>query len=494
MTVIDTPAVDPSRRPATAEVWPDLWPVRAPDGRVLAVVVASAVALDLAMRSGIAGLAGALLGAVVAGGLLGSGRIENRRARPLLLLVPVCTAWLGVRDAEWLLALDVVTACGLLVIGASFARDGDPFDLTVPAVIGRSLHGVLHSLVAGGFLVATLRRAGAEGSGRAGGVVRGLLLGAPVVLVIGLLLASADPVFASMFRLPDPLDLFVHVLLLGIGGWGAASLLRVASGPAYAVPSTTRTFLGEVEAVTVLGALVAVFSAFTFSQVAAAIGGADYVRRTAGLSYAEHARSGFFQLLAVAALTLVLLLALRATVHVAGRRFVAVAEVAVVLTVLVVAGAVRRLWLYEQAYGLTLLRLTAVLFAVWIGVAFVLLGLSLAGVGRGRRWLVPAAALAGIAMIVTVGVVNVEAVIVRRNVERFAGTDRLDVGYLAGLSDDAVPALVDSLPLLPADQADAVRRDLCAGPRRTDGGVWAFNASRHRAAELRDRTCPALQV
>jgi hypothetical protein len=225
-----------------------------------------------------------------------------------------------------------------------------------------------------------------------------------------------------------------------------------------------------------------------------ALGGAGYVRRTAGLSYAEYARRGFFQLLAVAAITLAVLLALRALVRHRDRRFVVLSEVAVVLTLAVVAGAVRRLGLYEQAYGLTLLRLWSLLFAVWIGAVFVLLGLSLAGLHRRRAWFVPAAVALGLAGLLVLNGADPEAVIVRRNVERFAGTDRLDVWSLTSLSDDAVPALADALPrLAPADR-DLVLSRICAGERRRSGGPWAANASRDAAVEARLRVCPALEA
>lgn len=483
--------------------WPDLSDVRRADHRVLAVVAISAVATDLALRSGLAGLAAALLPAIVAGGLLGSGRVVNRRAWPVLLVVPVFGLWLGVRAADWLIALDILAAAGLLVIGSSLSRRGDPLDQSVPDLVGRSLHSLLHAFFAVGFVLGPVRRhdgsdegdEGDEGDGRAPSavlaVVRGILLGAPVVVVLGLLLASADPIFASLFQFPaDAGDLALRVVLLAVGGWGAAALLRTASGAPYEVAPLGRRPLGSVEAVTVLGGLVAVFAAFAASQLVTLMAGADYVRRTAGLSYADYARRGFFQLLAVAAITLGLLLVLRATTDATDRRFVVLSEAAVVLTLFLVGGAIRRLGLYEAAYGLTLLRLASMLFALWIGGVFVLLGLSLAGVHRRRAWFVPAALALGLAGLSVVNAANPEAVIVHRNVDRFAGTDALDVWYLTDLSDDAVPALADALPRLGPEPQAVVLGRLCAGERRTSGGIWAFNASTDAAVEARNRVCP----
>src|SRR5205085_4277547 len=100
-------------------------------------------------------------------------------------------------------------------------------------------------------------------------------------------------------------------------------------------------------------------------------------------TYAEYARTGFFQLLAVAAITLAVLLGLRAATDLSApadrRRFTILALSATSLTVVIVVVAIARLGLYEDAFGLTMLRLYSKVFAVWIGVVFLLLGVDLAG-------------------------------------------------------------------------------------------------------------------
>jgi hypothetical protein len=469
---------------------------------VLVAVVVAAIATDLALRSGLNGLAGALLSVVVAVGVLASGRVPNRRAWPLLLAVPVFGIGLAVRVNEALLVFDLLAAAALLLLGASLARTGDPSDLSIPILFGRGIHAMVHGVLAPGFVLGAFRSRStsstsstSSSSSSSLAFVRGALLAAPVILVIGLLLGSADPVFASFFRLPDDTgDLVLHVVLLGLGAWGAAGLLRLASAEPFGIaPGDTETPrpIGDVEAATVLGGLVLVFAAFTVSQAVAVIGGADYVLRTAGLSYGEYARNGFFQLLTVAAITLAVLLALRATVRdPSSRRFLVLSEIAAGLTLVLVAGAVRRLALYEQAYGLTPLRLWAVLFALWIGAVFVLLAVALAGVGR-RAWFVPAAIATGLVGLLAVNVANPDALIVHRNVDRFGATDKLDVEQLVQLSDDAVPSLLASRDQLSPAAAARVTDVVCAGPRRAEGGFWSTNAAIGAAVEARNRECPA---
>ena len=471
--------------------WPDVVHVVPPDRRAFAALAAAAVGTDVALRSGLDGLAGSLLIAVTVLGLFAAGRVPNTRAWPVLLAVPLLGLALVTRQAEWLLVLDVLAAGALLLLGASLARAGDPLDQSIPDLFGRGLHAVVHAVLAPVYVVQGLQRGRSSRGGSGAAIVRGVLLGAPVLLVIGLLLGAADPVFASFFHVPADLgDLVLHAVLLLLGGWTAAALFRMASAEPYAAPSAVRRPLGTVEATTVLTLLVAVFGAFTISQVVTAVAGDDYVQRTAGLSYAEYARKGFFPLLAAAAVTLGVLLLLRASVQDLGsRRFTWLSQAAVVLTLVLVAGAVRRLGLYEQAYGLTVLRLIAVLFALWIGAVYVLLGLSLAGVARERAWFVPAAIGLAVAGLLVLTAANPEAIIVRRNVDRLAGTEQFDPTDLASLSDDAVPALVDALDDVPEADAVRIRAEVCAGSRRAHGGFWAFNLSEDAAVEARSRAC-----
>ena len=491
----DNPTIARAARPSDAELlvpqgWPDVLDVVPPDRRTLLGVAGVAVATDIAVRSGIDGLGGVTVIIATAVALLASRRLTSGRAIPVVALAAVFGAGLGLRGAEWLLLLDLAAAAGLLIAGASFARAGDPFDQTVPSLLGRGLHTFVHGVLAPGFLLAGRRPGTSARASRAAAVARGLLLAAPVALVLGLLLSSADPVFASYLRLPDLSDLLLHAFLLAVGAWAAAGLLRTASAAAFDVHPGGRRFLGRVEATTVLGGMVVVFAGFAASQVVTALGGADHVLRTADLTYAEYARQGFFQLLAAAAITLAVLVGLRAAVVEVSPRFVVLSLAAVALTLVLVGVAVRRLGLYEQAYGLTLARLFAVLFAVWIGGVFVLLGLSLAGVGGDRAWFVPAVVAFGLAGLLVVNVANPEALIVRRNVERLAGTERFDAWTIGRLSDDAVPALVDALPRLPPADAAAVLDAVCAGDRHPTGGFWAANASRAAAAEARRSACP----
>jgi len=125
---------------------------------------------------------------------------------------------------------------------------------------------------------------------------------------------------------------------------------------------------------------------------------------------------------------------------------------------------------------------------------FVLLGVALMGVRvRGRRnWLAPAAIALALAGLLVANAVNLERIVVERNVDRFAaaGPDKLDVDYLTDqLTADAVPAIVDALPRMRPEDAEYVRQALCSGPLSATGGLWAYNASDDAAIEARLQAC-----
>src|SRR5205823_10690437 len=170
----------------------------------------------------------------------------------------------------------------------------------------------------------------------------------------------------------------------------AAGLLRLAaSEPLDRVDGPTWR-LGATEALVVLAILDAVFVVFALAQVLAASGAAAATLKSAGVTYADYARSGFFQLLWVSGITLAVLFLFSRISRLSQRRsalgFMVLAESAIALTLMIDAVAFHRLSLYEEAYGFTILRLYSQVLAGWVAVLLVLLGLVYIGMLNMMRW------------------------------------------------------------------------------------------------------------
>ena len=323
--------------------------------------------------------------------------------------------------------------------------------------------------------------------GRIGPVARGLALAAVLLAVFLPLFVTADPAFADMvddalgWDVDRPVDRFAAALLV----LALAGALALARGAESRPAGPARARVGRVEWTIALVGLNALFLAFLAVQLTALFGGHDYVQRSTGLTYAQYARQGFGQLLVVAGLTLAVVGAAWRWARRDTRREERALKLALgvlcVLTLAVVASALRRLGLYEAAFGSTRLRMAAQAGTVWVGALFVLM--LVAGTLKRETWLPRAVSAVSAVALLGFGLSNPDARIAERNVARFERTGQIDLYYAAGLSPDAAPALAR----LPPEQArDAL--ELMPEALGEPEGLAGLNLGRARArAALRTR-------
>jgi hypothetical protein len=211
-------------------------------------------------------------------------------------------------------------------------------------------------------------------------------------------------------------------------------------------------------------------------QIRYLFGGKHLIMVRAHLTYAQYAHRGFFELVAVCALVLLLLLVgdwLRG----GSKRdwfFSVPAGILIVLLGVVMASAFQRMKIYQQAYGLTELRFYGTAFLILLAVVFALFAVTALG---GRPNLFASGALASaLIAIVCLNVVNPDNWIAQVNIERFHQGKKIDVGYLNTLSDDAYATLQSAhLAGLHLDQSAS---NDCSPDWRT------WNWSRSQAREL----------
>lgn len=124
---------------------------------------------------------------------------------------------------------------------------------------------------------------------------------------------------------------------------------------------------------TALMVLCAVYLLF-ISMQAKYLFGAFWGALPEGFSYAEYARRGFFELCRVAAINIVILLAANTVsrAQASGNRLLRMCNTALsALTLLLLATAAAKMALYIGAYGLTVKRVLASVFLVWMACVFV---------------------------------------------------------------------------------------------------------------------------
>ncbi len=332
-------------------------------------------------------------------------------------------------------------------------------------------------------------------------VIRGLLIAIPVLVVFGSLLASADVVFGNrldqlirLLRLENLPEYVFRLLYILAAAYALAGVYLFAAGygrtekPAADNKGSVFTFLGFTEAAIVLGGVIILFGAFVLVQFRYFFGGAVNIG-VEGYTYSEYARRGFGELLIVAFFSLLMILGLstvtRREVEVQRRLFSGLAAGIVVLVLVMLVSAFQRLALYEAAYGFSRLRTYTHVFLVWIGL--LLIAVAVLEAVHLERLFATAALISAVGFGVSLSLLNVDAFIVRQNVDRAVRGETLDTAYLVSLSTDAVPTIAriyqdESFPQPIREAMGAVlacRLDLRTLPRSTD---WrSFNLSRAQA-------------
>lgn len=264
--------------------------------------------------------------------------------------------------------------------------------------------------------------------------------------------------------------------------------------------------LGSVEIGVILGLLNLLFLSFVIFQVPYLFGGMDLVQNTPDFKLAEYARRGFGELVAVSALVLPMLLAshwlIRKENPFTEKLFRVLAGVQIVLLFVIMASAVQRLVLLtgNLGYGLTTVRLYPMVFMTWLAIVFVWFGATvLRGARKHFAW---GALWSAFLILGATHVLNPDAFIVKTNLTLMQQGREFDASYNARLSDDAIPVMVDALPLL--DDNDRCQaqwalhtRFLRAG-RESDLRSWNLSRSAARVILLNDHSvlddhlgCPA---
>ncbi|WP_280236957.1 DUF4153 domain-containing protein [Nocardia cyriacigeorgica] len=381
------------------------------------------------------------------------------------------------RAAGWLFVLCVLAAVAAGSLAAVGPRSvfGLRYDLiAVPIEAMRSLPWVY----------AGMRRVQVPGRARGVRLAGSVVVTALLLAVFVPLLGSADATFARLVEnlVPtiDSAAVSQWILMFVLAGLGTVGALYVIAGPPRRATSdapTTGRRLNRTEWALPVAALTVLFAVFVTVQFLALFGGDEHVQRTAGLTYAEYARSGFWQLSTVTILTLaVIAVVLRwaARDSAPDQLWLRILLAAVaVLSLIIVASALSRMWTYQQAYGFTVLRLLVLTCELWIGSVYLLVLVAVLRL-RHRR-LGRAAVGTAVVTLLALAVLDPERLVADKNIDRWEAGYDLDVEYLRGLSTDILPA-TDRLPQsLRVGIADPIRD-------RVPADTWrSWNLSRSSA-------------
>jgi hypothetical protein len=339
-----------------------------------------------------------------------------------------------------------------------------------------------------------------KGDGKTKQIVKGVLLTLPLLIIFGMLFSSADLVFQKYitnvidFQLSP--EIFGRVILIALVTFvfaGAYAYTLRTTKTSEAVPAAVKPpkiTLGRIELTILLGSINAFFLIFVVLQLAYLFGGESIIH-SQNFTYAEYARRGFFELIAVAVLTLGLLRATELSMAKSPdltRVFQILGGALILQVVVIMVSAFKRLSLYEHAYGFTNLRLYSHIFIILLG-CLALLFLYKILSGNRARSMATGSLLLVVAFLAGINMLNPEAFIARQNIARFNSADKIDSYYLSTLSADAVPELTKALEgnnqKLKQELSEPLARQWHTSSNFTTDKHWqSFNLSRDKSEEL----------
>ncbi len=423
------------------------------------------------------------------------GAALNRREIWLGLVAWTFAVGLTWRSSPALTALNLLAAVGFLAAGLASARGGRLFLGGVVEHLWRFASVVIGAIA--GYIPLFLGeswwtpQATVGWGSRLRAATIGVLLAIPMLIVFGVLLSSADAVFRSLlerifdFDLPTVVSHAIPIALCSwlVAGWLVALVFGSAIGAFPArVPQVVT--LGSVEIGVALGLVNTLFAAFLLVQIGHLFGGSEWVQLTPGLTYAEYARRGFFELVAVVVVALPVLLAADWLLGTNGRTaFRWQAGLMVAMLGIILASAWHRMQLYQAEYGWTELRFFVTAFMLWLAVV---LAWFVVTVLTGRRgYFMGGALVAGVLLIAGLNASNPSDWIARQNLAHAQAGHGFDAVYAVRLGDDAVPALLAGWAVLSPEDRLALQSGWAVQmPATTDWRSWNWSRAQARGQLL----------
>lgn len=306
-------------------------------------------------------------------------------------------------------------------------------------------------------------------------VSRGLLLSAPLLLLFGLLLCSADAAFSLLLErlwgeVSWSLPFRLGVLTVLFAAW-----LKLWLHSEEPTPLQIKQHLGAIEFQVILTVLNLLFALFLTVQASYLLRGGNGI-----LNHAEFARRGFFELSACVALILPLVALACQTAYLSGSRKLRWLGAGLILQTCGLAlSAFARMILYIREFGLSIDR-----FYAACGIVVALFVLAWAAYvcysPQDTSWLITRQTVTVLFLLSTLSLFNTEGWISHYNIERARQGKGLDISYLTNFSCDSLPAFQSS-----AGFVSPAVRELAIGKLSEEAarspGVFSWNLSRQRA-------------
>lgn len=295
-------------------------------------------------------------------------------------------------------------------------------------------------------------------------IFKALCITIPIVIVIVAILASADSVFNNMIF--NILNVFTNIfssidfsgfiirliLIICIFIYLSSFFYNITKYEEEPVLENYTNESKKIESMTlkmVLTALNIVYLIFCIIQI-----NSLFMQKT-NINYADYARQGFFQLMIVSIINLIVILIAKKYGE-ENNKYINFMEILMIIfTLIIIVSSAVRMYFYEQAYGYTLLRL--LVYCVLLTEAILLIPTILYILNKHRN-LIKTYFTIIVVMYIGMNIINFDAIIANRNINRYIETGKIDLEYLEKeTGTDAISNIIEILEIENAD--DTVKKE-----------------------------------
>lgn len=274
--------------------------------------------------------------------------------------------------------------------------------------------------------------------------LKSILIVIPIVIIILLLLTSADMIFnnifSNMFKFTKNISIgriigrtiSIIILFTYLGSSINYILFDYSKEKAETVKETK---IDNFTIKLLLSILNIVYIVFDFIQIRSLI----LHQGLTNINYAEYARSGFFQLMFISVINIIIILISKKTKEDTNYNKV-MSILMILLTFIIIVSSFLRMYMYEQAYGYTLLRL---LVYVSLITETILLIPTLVYIINPKVKILNYYITIIVTIYTLLSLCPVDYFIAKNNIDRYYKTKKIDVDYLINFSTDNIPLLCD---------------------------------------------------
>lgn len=285
-------------------------------------------------------------------------------------------------------------------------------------------------------------------------ILKSSIIVLPIVIIVILLLSSADQIFATIFNklfsylnnlslkktLMDLIKRMIPICLIFFYLGATINFLLYNYEEIKDNNETKKIKIDNYTIKLLLTILNIIYLVFDIIQIKSLI----LHQISMNISYAEYARQGFFQLMFVSFINLVIILIAKFSATKKDTKdniyIINMSIILVILTSVIIVSSFIRMYMYESEYGYTLLRL--LVYASLITESLLLIP-TIKYILDSKFNIVKYYMTILITAYTVLNFINVDYIIAYRNVNRYYEKADIDIYYLENTGTDNIPILVD---------------------------------------------------